>query len=318
MDKDEYFFGYIILIFGVFTWSFAEIIVKLLQGAVGPYSLSFFRFFIGGLFLLLILFFKKDLSGIKKMIKENLPLLIFASCFASGLANIIYFVGVSNTRANIAATIYTTYPIWITVYSFFILNEKSNLKWKFIGIIIGLLGIVILMTNFNLTDLFSTQNLYGNFLVLLGSVIWSLYSVLGKKIQINEKETSNIALKFCMVSSFLACIPVFLLLIFTPEFDNFLQYNFESWFWISFLGIVCTGLGTFLLFEGIKHLEVSKGMSLAFLKPIFATVLAFIILNETPSITLIISIGLVIISILMINKKSSIRKNSSEILDIIS
>ena len=309
MNNDESLKGYLIIIIGVFTWSFSEIIVKLLQGSVGAISLSFFRYFIGGLFLLSILVIKRDLSGIIKMVKENWPLLLISSCFALGIGNAIYFVGVTNTKANIAATIYTTYPMWITFYSIFILNEKSNLKLKFIGIVIGLIGIAILMTNFNITEIFSPQNLFGNFLVLLGSIIWSFYSVLGKKIQINEKETSNIALKFCMVSSFLASITIFIILIFTPEIESFMNYSFESWLWISFLGVVPSGLGTFLLFEGIKRIEVSKGMSLAFCKPIFATILAFFILNELPTIALLISISLVIASIILINKNPRIEEN---------
>ncbi|MHA1525866.1 MAG: DMT family transporter [Promethearchaeota archaeon] len=309
MNNDESLKGYLIIIIGVFTWSFSEIIVKLLQGSVGAISLSFFRYFIGGLFLLFILVIKRDLSGIIKMVKENWPLLLISSCFALGIGNAIYFVGVTNTKANIAATIYTTYPMWITFYSIFILNEKSNLKLKFIGIGLGLIGIAILMTNFNITEIFSPQNLFGNFLVLLGSIIWSFYSVLGKKIQIKEKETSNIALKFCMVSSFLASITIFIILIFTPELETFMNYSFESWLWISFLGIVPSGLGTFLLFEGIKRIEVSKGMSLAFCKPIFATILAFFILNELPTIALLISISLVIASIILINKNPRIEEN---------
>ena len=306
MNNDESLKGYLILIIGVFTWSFSEIIVKLLQGSVGAISLSFFRYFIGGLFLLFILVIKRDLSGIIKMVKENWPLLLISSCFALGIGNAIYFVGVTNTKANIAATIYTTYPMWITFYSIFILNEKSNLKLKFIGIGIGLIGIAILMTNFNITEIFSPQNLFGNFLVLLGSIIWSFYSVLGKKIQIKEFSTSNIALKFCMMSSFLASLTIFIILIFTPELETFMNYSFESWLWISFLGIVPSGLGTFLLFEGIKRIEVSKGMSLAFCKPIFATILAFFILNELPTIALLISISLVIASIILINKNPRI------------
>jgi len=54
MNNDESLKGYLIIIIGVFTWSFSEIIVKLLQGSVGAISLSFFRYFIGGLFLLFI------------------------------------------------------------------------------------------------------------------------------------------------------------------------------------------------------------------------------------------------------------------------
>jgi len=292
--------GYLLLILAVFTWSFSEIIVKLLHGSVGPIALSFFRFFIGGIFLLAILFIKKDLSGMKKMIKDNLLLILISSCFAFGFSNIIYFFGVTFTKANIASTIYTTYPIWITIYSIFILNERNNLRFKFIGILIGIIGVALLMTDFNLLGLFSSEYLLGNSLVLLGSIIWGLYSVTGKKIQINEKETSNCALKFSAISSLLACIPVLIFLPFTSEINGFLFYDFDAWFWISFLGIISTGIGVYLLFEGIKRIEVSKGFSLAFLKPIFTTILAFFILSELPSIALLVSISLVMASILLI------------------
>ncbi|MFW5895511.1 MAG: DMT family transporter [archaeon] len=302
MDEQE-IKGYGIIIGAVFTWSFSEIIVKLLQGAVGALSLSFFRFFIGGMFLLMILLIKRDLKGIGLMFKRNPGLLLFSSCFAFGISNIVYFVGVTFTQANIAATIYTTYPIWITIYSIFILNERTNLQLKFVGIAIGLVGVAILMTNFDLSGFLASEYLLGNILVLLGSIIWALYSVLGKKIQINEEETHNIALKYSMVSSLLASIPVFIILIFTPEFDTFLIYGLEDYFWIIFLGVVSTGIGVYLLFEGIRYIEVSKAFSLAFLKPIFATIMAFILLQEFPTISLLVSISLVIISILLINRK---------------
>ena len=310
MIKEEKTKSYLIIILAVFTWSFSEIIVKLLQGSIGMLSLSFLRFFIGGVCLLIILILKRDMAGIWKMIKENWKLLLIASCLALGLSNVIYFIGITYTQANIGATLYTTYPIWITIYAIFILNERSNLKLKFIGIVIGILGVAILMTNFNLIAFFSSENLFGNVLVLLGAIIWGFYSVLGKKIQMNEPELSNSALKFSMLSMFLASIPIFTILIFTPEFDYFLNYDLESWFWIMFLGIISTGLGIFLLFEGIKHIETSKGMSLAFLKPIFATILAYLILNELPTLVLLFSIFLVIISILLINRKSLIENGS--------
>ena len=305
--------GYSIIIVAVFTWSFSEIIVKLLQNTVGPLSLSLFRFFIGGSFLLIILFIKKDLSGLKKMIKENWLLLLASSCFALGISNIIYFIGVTNSQANISATIYTTYPIWITIYSIFILKERNNLKLKFIGMLMGILGVAILMTNFNISGIISSQYLIGNLLVLTGSIIWGLYSVLGKKIQINESDTPNIALKYSMLSSFLACVPIFIILPFTQEMNSFLNYDLESYFWISFLGVISTGLGIFLLFEGIKRVEVSKGMSLAFLKPIFATILAFFIINEIPTISLLVSIFLIMTSIILINRSPKVDEKNLQI-----
>jgi drug/metabolite transporter (DMT)-like permease len=250
-----------------------------------------------------ILVIKKDLTGIKNMLKNNWLLFFISSFFAWGISNIVYFIGVGFTQANTASTIYTTYPIWITIYSMLLLHERSNLKLKFIGIVIGLIGVILLMSD--ITTLYSPEFLFGNILVLSSSIIWGLYSVLGKKIQNNETEgTSDIELKFTMVSSFIAASPVFIVLVLSPEFPVFVSgYPLESWVWILFMGAISTGLGLYLFFYGLKHVvEVSKGISLAFLKPIFATILAFIMLSEIPSITLVISICLVVVSILLINR----------------
>ncbi|MBN1803119.1 MAG: hypothetical protein JW891_16535 [Candidatus Lokiarchaeota archaeon] len=59
----------------------------------------------------------KDLKGVFPMIKNNWALLLLGSSCAWGLSNIVYFVGIENTQANIGATIYTTYPAWIATYS---------------------------------------------------------------------------------------------------------------------------------------------------------------------------------------------------------
>jgi len=312
MKQDFKYSGYTILIFAVFTWSFSELIVKLLQDSVGALELSFFCFFIGGIVLLVILFIKGDLSELGKIIKRDKVLFLTSSLFALGFSNLIYFIGVTLTQANIAATIYTTYPIWITIYSIVLLKEEKTTP-KIFGIILGMLGVVILLTNFNFLGFFLVENLLGNVLVLLGSIIWSLYSVLGKKIQTRNENVSNITIKFTMLSQFFACIPLIIIIPFTPEFNRFLQYDIMTWFWILFLGIVSTGLGLYLLFLGIKKVdEVSKGMSLAFLKPIFATILTFLILNETPSFTLLISILLVISSILIINRRTGSSKKSNK------
>ncbi|MBY9005869.1 MAG: DMT family transporter [Candidatus Lokiarchaeota archaeon] len=300
--------GYIILLTAVFSWSFSEIIVKLLQSNVGVLSLSFFRFFIGGLFLFLILLIRNDLKGIRKIIRNNLPIFLISSCFVLGFSNIIYFIGVTYTEANIAAAIYTTYPIWITIYSIFILNERENLKFKFIGIIFGIIGATILITQFNFAGFVSLEYLWGNFLVLSGSIIWSLYSVLGKKIQLVEHNITNYALKYGMLTSLFACIPIIFFLIYSSDIKYFFNYQLYEWFWIFFLGIICTGFGIWLLFEGISRLEVSKGMSFAFLKPIFASILSFFILSEIPSPILIISIAIIIISIFLINKNTDSHK----------
>jgi drug/metabolite transporter (DMT)-like permease len=285
--------------------------VKLVQDQANAASLSFYRFFLGGIFLFIILFIKKDLLHIKRMLKNNWLLFVLSSSVALGISNILYFIGLYYTQANIAATIYSTYTIWSTIFSIYILNERNNIKLKFVGLILGSLGVLLLMTNLDLLNIISVENLFGNILVLIGSLLWGIYTVLGKKIQLNEPKLSNCALKFSMLSSFLASIPNFIFMLTFTETTSLLIYSFEIWAHIFFLGFICTGLGIFLLFEGLKNVELSKGMSLALLKPIFVAFLAFIILNEIPTIILAISISLIIIAISLINQN---RPNHSKAL----
>lgn len=307
MSRSRDFFsrnkGYFFIILGVFTWSFSEITVKLTQSTVGPYSLSFLRFFIGGIFLLIILGFMRDLSEIPKVISNNYRPLILSGVVALGISNVIYYVGVSYTQANIGSAIYTSYPIYISIYSIFILNERSNLKLKLVGFVLGFVGVIILVTEFNIQGLISSELFLGNIMVLIGSVLWSLFCVLSKKIMLKEEDISNINLKVNALSFLIASIPAFIILLFTDEFSYFLQYDLVSWFLILFLGIVSTALGLYFFFIGVKNIELSKGISLAYLKPIFTTILAFFILGEFPTWALFISIPIIFISIYLTNKK---------------
>jgi drug/metabolite transporter (DMT)-like permease len=182
------------------------------------------------------------------------------------------------------------------------LNERTNIPYKMVGYVVGFIGILILMSNFQISTMFAEEYLLGDFLLVSAGAIWSFHSVLGKKIFRSEPSITNIELKYNMLTMILACIPVFFLLINLPEYQSFLQYPPSIWLYICFMGLISTGFGLFLFFIGLRKIEVSKGISLALLKPIIVTILAFLILDEIPTIALIVSIGFVTSAVLLINR----------------
>jgi drug/metabolite transporter (DMT)-like permease len=295
--------GYAFISIAVLSWSFSEILQKLLQGAVPPMSKSFFRFFIGILPLGLILLIKKDFK--MGFIKRNLKELLLSSILGLSIGNFVYFLGIERTKANLGSAIYGTYPLFISIYSYFLLKEHTNLKRKIIGYIIGFLATFMILTNLNFTNLINSEYMAGNLLVLVAAAIWSIYSVFGKKITKKERDlTSNIDLKFNFVAMALASISNLIFIGFMPtEQQSFFVYPLESWIYLFLLGIFVTGLGTWFFFLGIQDLEISKGISFAMFKPLFSLVLAFFILGETPSAILIIALPFVLLSIYLINKK---------------
>jgi drug/metabolite transporter (DMT)-like permease len=301
----QWMMSYGLILIGVIMWSFSEILQKLLQDTVPPMSKSFFRFFIGIIPLGLILVGKKD-HKIKEFWKRNRTELLIAGVFGFGIGNFIYFMGIEQTQANIGSVIYGTYPIFISIYSIFLVKENRDLKRRFIGYIIGMLGIAILLTNGRFNAFLEQENLYGNLLVLLGAIIWSLFSVIGKRITLKDRKTiTNIDLKYNYVTMALAAITNLSFLIFMPEeLNTFFNYPLQSWFYLSLLGVFSTAIGTWLFFVGLEHIEVSKGISFAMFKPIFVVFFAYFILDEVPSVIIFISLPIILLAVFIVTRPS--------------
>ena len=294
--------GYLMCFFGVFTWSFSEIIVKKLQGAVGPFSLSFLRFFFGGLVLLLLILLRKDTKDLFSFLIHHKWLMLFSSMVALGFSNIIYFIGLQSTQANIGSAMYTTYTIFISIYSIFLLNERTNMSLKLMGYAIGFIGAALLITNFQINLFIDPAYVTGNLLLLLAAAIWAFYSVTGKMLFLRLPGVKNVEIKFTMLASLLACLPILIAIPFTSEINTFFIYDINAWIYILLMGIITTGFGLYLFFIGIKKIEVSRGISMALLKPVISTFFAFLILGELPTTALYVAIPLIAFAILLINR----------------
>jgi drug/metabolite transporter (DMT)-like permease len=64
-----------------------------------------------------------------------------------------------------------------------------------------------------------------------------------------------------------------------------------------YLAIVATGLGYFLYFYGISHVEASLGSMTFFLKPFIAALLAWLVLGETLTAAVLLGGATIIIGI---------------------
>ena len=74
-------------------------------------------------------------------------------------------------------------------------------------------------------------------------------------------------------------------------------------YYVSYLTLFATGIAYLLYFYGLKHLPISVGTSIFYLKPIFATVFAVLILSESPSINFYIGLIIILFSLLLTTVK---------------
>ena len=85
----------------------------------------------------------------------------------------------------------------------------------------------------------------------------------------------------------------------TNEFEN-IELNHMKWFFAA--GLFTFALGRLLNYTGVKFAGVSKSTPLVGTSTLFATILAIVLLGESPTILIGLGILLVTIGIIFITK----------------
>lgn len=278
--------------------------MKSIQDNTSPILINFLRFFIGGISLLVYRISTRKSQSLIYLIKTFPKSYIIASFFGLTLGMTLFAYGTSMTESYLAAAIISSNPLMISTYMILFKGEKRSLN-KIFGIILGFFGMIMIITEFKFKDFLQMENLLGNILVFIGTALWCIDLVIGKILLEKAKENEEIAkvtsLDFNIVTFLTSSIFMIPFLFFPGEFSTLLNHTWDTWLILLYLGIFATGISYFLFFKGISKMEASKGINIVYLKPIFATILSFIIFDTNPSIFFYIGCAIEILALIIIS-----------------
>ncbi len=306
------------LIGGVFLFATIEIAMKWIQDGTTSFLTNVIRFLIGGISLLLYAVWKRRIPSLTHFIRNYPKYYLPAASIGLVGGMLLFTYGISLTDASLSAAIISSNPIMISTYMILFQGEKRT-HTKIIGNILGFIGVVVIITEFNFTEFTNGGNLIGNLLVFLGTILWVVNLIIGKivmkksrvfaqesasKVQTEDSTipTPHIisSLDYNVVTFMVASLLMMPFLFTTNQFSVLLAQTLETWMVLLYLGIVTTGIAYLLFFKGLETMDASKGSNLFYLKPIFSTTLAFLFLQEIPGIFFYIGIGIEIVALLLI------------------
>jgi drug/metabolite transporter (DMT)-like permease len=296
---DERGKGILYLVVTVFLWSTIEVISKPLNDMIDPLWIAFLRFFIGGIFLLPLVFMnwrKVDWTGVGM---KHWVLLLVLSLLGITAAFILFHVALTGISATAGATLISTTPLFIAPLSFFILKEKMGYVGM-AGILIGALGIMFLVT---FEEHHEVRLLSSPFLILMSVLLFSIYTIGMKYLngRMNPRVTTPLTLLFgallMLPAIFIKGVPL-----------HAANISLMGWIGIAYLGIIAVGLAYLLYFIGLEDIGASKGASFIYLKPTIAAMLAWPFLGEEPSFVTVISIILISFSVYMVVAEAGLRR----------
>jgi drug/metabolite transporter (DMT)-like permease len=250
-------------------------------------GISFFRIFIAMLLIsLFFVFFRKRLAPLN----NDIPKMILFGILHALIILGYYFAINRLTIANAVLLLYT-FPIWMVVFSFFILKEKIRVN-EIVALILSISGIVILISP---NGFFISESVVGSLSGLLAGVGAGLVYVLSKSFK-NYDKVSLIFWQNLIAVPFISILLIF-------DFPDFSIVTSFEWGILLLMGLA--SLTAFiLLFKGLAKVKSSIGGNLMLLEILWPIVLASFVFAEFPTTSTIIG-GLLIIfgAALSLNRK---------------
>ena len=247
-------------------WGFGFIAQRLGMDHIGPYSFNVFRFLLGALSLVpLVYFLGRKKTGPSKTGK---PFWIIG-----GLAGLVLFggatlqqVGLLYTTAGKAGFITGLYLVIVPLLGF-CLRQKID-KLTLAGALIATYGLYLL----SITEGFNIGQ--GDTLVLIGAFFWAVHvQVVGYAAKYKLD-----ALKLAILQ-YLICAGLNLLLaLFLEEFT--VQATLDASGAILYAGLVSVGVAYTLQIVAQKHVDPSRAAILLSLEAVFAVLAGWLMLDE--------------------------------------
>ena len=284
---------YLKLLLTAIFWGGTFVAGRSLAQNVGPFSAAFFRFAVASLFLLFLTWkLEKKLPVPKGSQIFSLLLLGLTGVFSY---NLFFFKGLKLIEAGRAAIIIANNPIFIALFSAVFFKEKLN-ALKILGIMISVSGAMVAISEGNFADLLEGRLGWGEFYIFLCVASWVVFSLLGKAVMSGLSPLASV-LYSSITGTILLLIPALM-----EGLTNCIYYSIPDWGNIFYLGFFGTVLGFVWFYEGIHQIGPTRaGLFINFV-PISAILLAFLILGEPLTISLLIGTILVTTGVYLTNR----------------
>ncbi|WP_298949408.1 DMT family transporter [uncultured Polaribacter sp.] len=233
----------------------------------------------------------------KKIASQDFKKIAIASIFGVALNMLVFFKGLSYTSPISASVMMVTSPIMVLIFSSIIIKKAIG-KLRILGIFIGLIGAILLITLGSNTTVTNTNNNLGNFLVFVNASSYGLYLVLAK--DLIKKYHPIVFVKWFYLFGLVFVIPF-----------GYMEFTEITWqeipsniYWnIGFVVIFTTCITYVFNLYGLSKLKPTTVSVFIYVQPVIATVYALIVGSDSLNFTKISATLLIFLGVYLVTKQ---------------
>jgi len=292
--KEDY--GYLLIATASMIWGTMGILGRLaFEYGIQPVTLIALRILASSLTILVpITLLRREFFKIQR---KDLPLFLVLGLLGTALQRIAYFYAINLTTATIAAVLFYTYPIFVTIYASILFKEKVTLSTMF-AIVLTFSGVALVVKAHETSWL--NANILGVMFGLFSSILFVFYFLITKKMR--NRYTNWTLILYGDTVSAIALTPVVFSAL--PEIANYPQ---QLWLLIFTIAWFPSLLAYLLYSYALKYVESSKASILAVLEPLSAAILSATILRESFDPLQILGITLALTGVALLFYKPKVK-----------
>jgi len=250
---------------------------------------------------------KPDLLQIISFRKQWKDAIIIGICLIV-LGQGLLAYGEQYLSSDITALLFSTVPIWVVLIGKFYYSLKIN-KHTLLGIIAGSIGLVILIYPSFEAMLFGDQtyttnnenNFLGISILLIAAISWGIGSLYSHKADLPSNILISTGMMLFVGGLFLLGIGMII------EFNKLDVSKFSTSSILSLIYLIIIGTTGWLGFFWIlRNTTATLANTFAYVSPVIAVFLGWIILDENINLRIIVATIVIIIGVILIVNKNKI------------
>jgi drug/metabolite transporter (DMT)-like permease len=259
---------YSLLLFQQLIAGGTHIVAKAVVADIDAATLTFLRTIIASIGLYLIARLR---NGPLNIDRRDWPQIAFLGFVGVALNQFLYLYGMKFSTAANGALLYAATPVFVLVFARMVTKERITPKKAF-GILLAFVGIAIVIFERGVD--FSSGYAFGNLMILIAVIGWTLFTVMGKKMLVKYGSlTTTTGMMICgavMIAPFG---------IVSAAGVHFGEISGLDWGGVLYLSLGTSILGYLLWYHALSRIEASKVAVFTNIQPVFATILSLIFLN---------------------------------------
>ncbi|MES1965843.1 DMT family transporter [Psychrobacter sp. AH5] len=261
-----------------FMWSLSFIFYRVGVPEFGSIAFASLRvLFAGATMLVFVLLSPNNRLGIR----QNWKLLAIVGLFSTAIPFVLFSFSAQSVNAGVLAVLNASVPMMSGFIASTFFKDKLAKK-QIVGLIIGVIGVVILMSE----NLFGTQasesaGLWPLGYALLGCVGYAVGANLTKNYLQNLSPIPITAGSIIIASLVMLPIGIY-------EFPYGKTISIKAWLSVICIGVFSTAIALIFMNRLIKNIGPMRATSITLVIPIFAILFGYILLDEALDIFAIV------------------------------